>query len=62
MTDIRKLQKPVLAVEADGPLSVRCETCGEHITGTTYPDVKVYLERLLSLFVNHARECKKGAA
>jgi hypothetical protein len=55
--------KPRLVVEADGPLSVRCETCGQHIAGTQYPTVSFHLETLMTLLTIHAKKCgKKGAA
>jgi hypothetical protein len=58
-----KRLKPVLVVEADGPLSVRCETCGDHVAGTQFPTVSFHLQTLMTLLTIHAKKCgQKGAA
>lgn len=49
--------KPALVVSADGPLSVNCETCGEHLAGTAYPVISVHLQTLMTLLTIHARTC-----
>jgi hypothetical protein len=51
-----------LIVEADGPLGVRCETCGASIAGTQYPTVTFRVRTLVQLAKIHEPECTPKVA
>jgi len=46
-----------LFVEADGPLSVRCGTCGGTVANTQYPTTTFHLRSLQTLERIHADRC-----
>ncbi len=47
-----------LVVSADGPLSVNCRACGDHVAGTQYPTTEFHIRTLETLREIHSKRCK----